>query len=865
MARPAVARQSGGPIELLGERVAELQRELPGLGAFDEALAFEELDALEAELTEALEGLDFSAARPGRLALYRIAGLRIEHLTGSEPEERAQWAADCYQHARHSGYRQALARAGVLSAGVEIEQGRLHDARITLSEALEFTEKVVSIRPWLMALVADVDERTGRLDDAARGVQQARELEADVSDPERFRGYLDGLQGQIYLQLGLPDQAARWVASEQERVGALEPGPAAHRATVRSHLHRANLDLARDRWSRVVEQTEAWLGDVALYAQRSPWRASLLSIRGAALARLGERVRARAVLEEALERGPQALDKVATQIRLARVLRREGELARSSRLLEEAEAELEAQRETSTAWSTPLIETQLDAERARLALASGSPVEVLREERAVLWQSIRTRIELWRSVPVRRGGLGFLQHGVRRDWFEAIGRLDQAVDPGSTGAEATLEALIELQASGSLLKGAGVAPTALAQVRGALLGEGRGLLVYFPAPEGSALVALTRDTAAWYGLESDRTLSGALEDYELARAGALRQAPNAAEGEQAAAQRLAALLIPPEVARQLVDWTGVTIVGADLLGNVSFEVLAPGASERLGLSIAIDYLPTLPVGPFLVGRAERRSRPAGAADVLLFADPLPSAKITDRWPEAGSLELDESHCVRVLETYRDEHRRVVYGEAATPAALKEQLAEGPRVFQYLGHCVQDPSRERPALLVLSSDGSSEAAPGVVSCDTVEGLEGPALVVLTACRTTTGPARRGDEATGHLGGAWLAAGADAVLLSTRDLSRDDALALSRVFHERLAACDSPAEALRFAREELVRERGLPRAKLGQLQVLGLGQRPVFDHPVGGGEGRALRWFWIPVTAIVALVGLALGRRRRLVPT
>ena len=99
--------------------------------------------------------------------------------------------------------------------------------------------------------------------------------------------------------------------------------------------------------------------------------------------------------------------------------------------------------------------------------------------------------------------------------------------------------------------------------------------------------------------------------------------------------------------------------------------------------------------------------------------------------------------------------------------------------------------------------------------------------LSSCGSGRGPRRVGDDSLTHLGGAFLTAGARAVVLSPNAVALDTTLALMTHVHEHLAGGMSPASALRAARVELAEQQGpLEAFYLAQFTVVGLGHRPAF---------------------------------------
>ena len=146
----------------------------------------------------------------------------------------------------------------------------------------------------------------------------------------------------------------------------------------------------------------------------------------------------------------------------------------------------------------------------------------------------------------------------------------------------------------------------------------------------------------------------------------------------------------------------------------------------------------------------------------------------------------------------------------------------------IAHGVHDGSRERPAGLVLASaaggEGAAEATGAVAWCEDLERSTIAPCVVLASCGAARGPLRRGDDGIAGLAGALHAGGARAVVLSRSDVEYRATLRLVAAFLARVADGAAPAEALRAARAELLRDRSCdPAAALGVF-LTGLGAEP-----------------------------------------
>jgi hypothetical protein len=363
-------------------------------------------------------------------------------------------------------------------------------------------------------------------------------------------------------------------------------------------------------------------------------------------------------------------------------------------------------------------------------------------------------------------------------------------------------------------------------VRGELIGADEALFVYFPAPDSSHVFVVDADTLRHFALppsvelrEAENSLVRALSSPPRHEADG-SVSPADAQRWRRAARRLGTLVLPEEARAFVAEHRAVTVVGADLLSWFPFECLLLDDERTIGEAIAVSHLPSVPFGLAL----RRRDRlPVGDVAFRLIAAPEHSRSTRAAWPELESLPVDKRALLRVAARYAK--AELFLGRDATRAALLAEPAA--TVVQLLCHGVYDASRLRPAGLLLAPDPAG-AYDGPLWCEDAELQPTADLVVLAACGAGRGPQRRGDESVNHLGGAFLGAGARAVVQSHADLDYRATLRLSETLHARLATGGtSPAEALRAARAEL---RADPRFDHpyyhSLLQVLGLGHDPIF---------------------------------------
>lgn len=472
-----------------------------------------------------------------------------------------------------------------------------------------------------------------------------------------------------------------------------------------------------------------------------------------------------------------------------------------------------------------------------LVVAGGGSVGAEAREAALdeLDQSLRELIELRTTAPEVAGGVGDLQDVVRRTVVVTL--LETAAELGRTPA--AFERVMELQAAGgqARARGAGNESFPLARIQRALAGDG-GLLVWLPAPHATVLLVVDARGLTQHELASGLVLGEAVErlDRELGHAGFARTARVVA-----AAEALQSELFPADVQARLAEWEHVYFVGAEALGHPAFEALPWGADGTFGTELALGYLPSVPLGVLL---AEGTPAPRADARLAVFAGPPDAAA-----PERASLEFDVEVWRGFAGPFDGERLELVSGPAVTRAALVAQDWSTAGALNLFCHGVFDGARLLPAGLAIP--GAEGAA---VWWEDIAGMRLPPLVVLSACGAARGPDRLGEDGVGHLGGAFLSAGASAVLVARGDLEIRTTLEFNHRFHARLHAGASPLVALRDARRA-ARASGQPAPRLDQLVLLGAGHAPLFAP-----EPRRA-----PLLFGLLAVGVALGvlgaRRRR----
>ncbi len=774
-----------------------------------------------------------------------------------------------------------------------LEAGDPAGARELYAETLRALPDARGVRPLLLLGLAECLWALEQISPTrACLVKAASALEASGLAPSEAREWtalIFGLRVEVDLVCGLPDQAA--IASEVEAGAAADLDDFMRIVSV---LHRVNVALALQEFDEVVRLVDAH--HVAAAAVEPAAAAALLVRRGIARSEIAraELLRAgraseigdTAVAREAEATLRSALANPALAPGEARSVRHVlTDLALRRGDLTAAGAELEALAGASVAPLGGSAERGLrtagrmaieGALRARLVLALGRPAAEVHEARASLVSDFEAWCGAWeREVPDGHG-MGFLHWGTLRDVLSALIRLESALDPSFAGSERALEHVLRAQALGGFSRGLGAAGIRVDDVQAEVLNDGSGIVVLLPAMSRTHVFVLDADGVDQAeGAARDRILAGT-QNRLLPRL--LR--PPGQDADRASrpadialmARVLAEDVVPARLRERIASWTEVRVVGAELCGEVPFELLPVAHGEELGLALPVSYLPSLPAAVALARRPLRaRALARGDAhsiDLVIVADPRIDPELARLYPRIGPLTLHDSDRRR-LEGGTGLRSLWLSQDGATPEALAGALLREPQMLLMLVHGIHDSTRILPPGLALARGASGD---GALWSEDVRGLRAPSFVALLSCGTALGNVRLGDDAVAHLGGAFLAAGADCALISRGSVALDPAVETGVELVTRVCGQGaSPSHAMLAARRALVENpdtRDPFYRSLVSLVGLSRAGPPVASPAVRPAErSTPAGWSplaWIAIVAlVVALAALAarLIRRRR----
>ncbi|MFH1998631.1 MAG: CHAT domain-containing protein [Planctomycetota bacterium] len=728
---------------------------------------------------------------------------------------------------------------------------------------------------------ATVERMRGNFEKSLEYCQEAKRFSDRIEPGEDLAGFnLDFAfeRYRYFTDIGVPEQASWWLDKGQEIARQCSQDNAREWAA----LHQVSFLNALDRFAEAIEFAERKLGEKWLSpagADRLRFNHAVAEVELTRREDLSKKERqaylsdARTTLEALLEKKSlTGRDDYLAALTLARMELDAGNSDAAARWLAHANEKQAVSRSGQSVTGGSARSYVLTSLEARLLLDTDAAPSLLREKLIDFRREYLALIDQLSSMPVRKGGVGFLYYDDRRRVVAELIRLHLEVAGRQAGAAPALEDLLPAQNLGSLAKAMGAKPVGLQEIQDRLLEPDRGILSYLPAPDRSYLFLIEKNKVSVEELASEFDL-----DRARSRFIQLLMDP---KGDQdhldrlnEAGTELAELLLPLTIRKPLASWKGITLVGLDLLGWIPFECLPLTPGTTIGQEKAISWLPSLGVGVQLMkGVAE----PAAAgssmgAEVLMLVAPE---------NDGSQDQLDRLLTPILLSPDRMEALQTSVGprkleflarKQATEERIMARSMEGIQVLCLYAHgALRKPEAqgqgqeilERPATLVLSP---SEGFDGLVGSEEVEGIHSPPVVVLAACGAAAGMRRFGDDGINHLGGAFFLAGAHTVLLTRAKLDVDSTAALTARFMENLVQYGlAPDEALQEARSKVAASLEWRHPYFHSLlQVHGIGHRPVFQatkepgRPLSGRPGL----YCLVGGLLVAGLGVTLILRRR----
>ncbi len=676
---------------------------------------------------------------------------------------------------------------------------------------------------------------------------------------------VDAMLARLAIQDGRLEVAERSLEQAEERLSTMPPESVADSIAFNVRKRRIELALASDRTQEVIRLASTWLesGDLSPMDEAAVWldlasaefdeevetpgilRASRTSLEGA-----------RAALTQMEQPDGASSLWARLELQQARVELDDGELDTAEDFLGRAGDWIPGAEEAGARSFDHRVLATLTAE---LALARGLTGSALDSASSRLSASLAQTEKEAAARALPDDGLGPLHFRNVRASLATWARLEVARLGEKEGVDSALGWWVRFQALGALSRRCASPVPSITQLGSTFLEGQRGLLWFMFDEKSSVLLVID---------ESDRRLvevpgldvSQSLRNNYLAslltvppEAGSVREL--ILEEERTRARELSRRLIPRVAEEALIRWKGASLVGLDILGPLPVAYL-PVGTDRLGEHLPFEVVPSVPLA-VQRGLNSSRGQADRSIDCLIVGGVTPSVELSRSQPEVTALPLTD----RMLKDLSGGFQSVISlrGSSATKSNLA-QFWPDSRLLQFVVHGVPAESPATGVALVLQPDLEGDG-----QLDRTEVVQlgrdslAPEMVLLTACRSATGPMRRGGEGSTDLAGAFLEAGSSAVVVSDSDLSLGAAMEWSRDFHQALLGGSlTAANAAHVAyRKAFARHGEDAPFRAGLLKVVGLGQQPraPFDR------AKSSR---LPILATVAGSALALvllARRSR----
>jgi CHAT domain-containing protein/tetratricopeptide (TPR) repeat protein len=272
--------------------------------------------------------------------------------------------------------------------------------------------------------------------------------------------------------------------------------------------------------------------------------------------------------------------------------------------------------------------------------------------------------------------------------------------------------------------------------------------------------------------------------------------PSARAGGTDALTRLHRLLIRPVRTHLPPAGSSLAIVPHGPLFRLSFAALLDEQGKYFIEHHAITYAPSISTLLLTAGRAPRTPRRDG---YLLIADPSPLPAAGQPLPALPASRREASSIAQVVGRT---HAAVLAGPDAGEVPVRTRIAAA-RVLHFATHGVIRDDEPFDSFLALGRTGPDAGSDGRLTVREIYDLSIPAeLVVLSACRTATGPLS-GDGITG-LTRALFYAGSPTVIATLWDVADEPSARLMSAFYRHWRAGMDKRRALRQAQLDLLRD-------------------------------------------------------------
>lgn len=665
-------------------------------------------------------------------------------------------------------------------------------------------------RAYRMEMLAQALRWNGRPTEALAALDRAERLAREA--PEAL-AEVHGHRGEIYLEQGMLDLAAREFERSRSHVASIDDADAAAEARRNAALREFEFEIGRGRFREVWNATSAWLESIRSDDPRPEFARSVALYRAVAAAGIEYRDpnfrESERQFEALLARGalPADLDLWA-RLKLLEVVMRDHGVDRARPLHADCRVRVSEARRVRTAHRD--LFASLDA---WFHTAAGSGAAELRRSKDALRERFDAQLRCWARASDRPGGTGFLHLDDRRSVVGQLCELEIELarrEERSDGAERALAVLLEAQAMNSIARARGAAACSVEDVQRVLLPHGGTAIVFLPWKRLSRAYLVTRDRVVSEALPPRSTLLPRVR----AELEWLSRDPRTDSDSDRVGRRLmrgmAALrasLIPSDWLATIRAERSMVAVGGELLKDIALEALVLD-DDLLGEVVAVTNSASLPL---LVHQARSRPKPTEPSLRLLGCLDTEVAGLRDE-PRVDLRTLESVEQITAMY----DSTASTFDRDVTRRLVAESDFAAHSVLHWIAHSVRRDDAELRLGLAL--------ADGPFWHDEFLAQRFRGVVLLGACAAGRSAARPGDSALAtNLGGAFMRGGADVVVQPDLPVEVRDHLELMRVVHESIVTGRSPAEGLRRGRAQLRGQDRTARFRRAQVRAFGDGHR------------------------------------------
>ncbi|HSU61822.1 MAG TPA: CHAT domain-containing protein [Bryobacteraceae bacterium] len=327
------------------------------------------------------------------------------------------------------------------------------------------------------------------------------------------------------------------------------------------------------------------------------------------------------------------------------------------------------------------------------------------------------------------------------------------------------------------------------------------ILEYVMGEQQSYCLAITRNSYRIVPLAPQAEIETGIAKYLIAVRSKL-----AAHAE---GKRLFGLLLQP--IREAQQKQKLVIVRDGQLHLIPFDALEDSAGQYVLESHNVGYAPSA-TSYYLMSR--ERYQPAPQAQTLLALGGVPyeeakvkgvslSADRTDAVPR--NLQNSRNEVLAIARALHTDPSKPLLGANATESAFKHAALYPYRFIHLAVHGVTAPYDPDSSALLLAPDRGAGEDGRLQASEVVMLHLNTDVAVLSACDTAIGPIE-GEEGIAALSEAFLLAGARSVVSTLWSIDDTASVFLMEQFYSRVAAHQSPAEALETAKRKMLQTFG-----------------------------------------------------------